>query len=164
MLLQNHDDDYKDNGISVEMITDLTFMKCMGTKLLDCVADPAMRHSYPLTQFSHVFMVVSVGPTGMPSDGTGAQCPGPAPARGNSFLYHLRRCAVNQGPRFIQERSGRDLNESSESLPSHVELIDMTWDNLLTGKHKYTKGHNSNICDGLKTWLQILSHLSKEGM
>ena len=28
--VQNHDDNYKDNGISVEMITDLTFMQCMG--------------------------------------------------------------------------------------------------------------------------------------
>ena len=29
VCLQDHDDDYKGNGISVEMITDLTFMKCM---------------------------------------------------------------------------------------------------------------------------------------
>ena len=47
VLLQEHDDDYKDNEIFVEMITGLTFMKCMGTKLLVCVADPAMPHSYP---------------------------------------------------------------------------------------------------------------------
>lgn len=81
VLLQDHDDDYKDNEISVGMTTDLTFMKCMGTKLLVCVADLPCPTHIPLTQFSHVFMVISVGPTGMPSDGTGVQCPGPVPAK-----------------------------------------------------------------------------------
>lgn len=50
----------------------------------------------PYTHNSHVSMMVSMGPTGMSSSGSGAPYPRPAPARGNSFLYHLSSSAVNR--------------------------------------------------------------------
>ena len=88
--------------------------------------------------------------------------------QGQLLQEEIHFCTIYGDPQWttalgsFRSGGGQDLNESSESLPSHVELI---WREMI-----YLLENTSILramivtSDGLKTWLQILSHLLQEGM